>query len=79
MTTDYLGIAGDSVNAKLFLGDSAGYGDATLGMYGTLAERKAIAEKLAVIQAVGGASSGSDIKPGSGTYTRPTNRPINIR
>lgn len=79
MTTEYLGISGDAATAKLFLGDSSGYGDSTLGLYGSLAERKKVEEKLAAIQGSSTPSTSSDVIPGSGAYSRPTNRPINNR
>jgi len=66
MTTDYLGVAGDAINHKLFLGDSAGYGDASLGLYGSLAERKAIKETLAKIAVAG--AVGAALRVGGGRY-----------
>lgn len=79
MTTDYLGVSGDSANAKIFLGDSSGYGDATIGMYGSLAEKKKVSETLAVIRAATGgsvAASRPERDPDAGPY-RP-NKPFNL-
>ena len=61
------------------LGDSGAPEDSSLGMYGALTKdpKTKAQEKIQFLRSEG--SSSSQSTQGQGAYTRPTNRPIDIR